>query len=414
MSVAAPFGIRNFRFQWPADLVTSWAFEMETLVLGWYILVETGSVLLLTIFGSMLFVGTLFAPMFGVAGDRIGHRNLLCLMRAIYAVLALSLTTAIFLGLLSPLFVLVIAGLSGLVRPSDLATRNALVAETMPMALLAGAVSISRTTMDSARVVGALAGSGLFAIYGMAPTYVVITTLYIIGLALTLAIRPPSQRPASQVAGGDVVQSSSWRDLTAGIAYVWRHEHLQAAMWLAFLVNLTAFPLCSGLMPYVAKEVLHTDQTGLGYLLASFAMGALAGSLILSVAGRRIQPARMFLIFAAAWYVMLLIFARVETPSAGMIVLALAGFAQSLCLVPLVILLMRTSDEKFRGRVMGVRMLAIYSLPVGLLIAGAMIEAIGFAATATLYATTGLVFTGLIALRWHADLWPSNALGNAR
>ena len=47
-SALAPFRIRNYRFQWPSDLLTSWAFEVETLVLGWYILVETGSVLLLT------------------------------------------------------------------------------------------------------------------------------------------------------------------------------------------------------------------------------------------------------------------------------------------------------------------------------------------------------------------------------
>jgi len=48
-SALAPFRIRNYRFQWPSDLLTSWAFEVETLVLGWYIMVETGSVLLLTV-----------------------------------------------------------------------------------------------------------------------------------------------------------------------------------------------------------------------------------------------------------------------------------------------------------------------------------------------------------------------------
>ncbi|MBT6911145.1 MAG: arabinose ABC transporter permease, partial [Rhodospirillaceae bacterium] len=62
----APFAVRSFRFQWPADLLTSWAFEMETLILGWYVLVETDSVLLLTAFGSLQFLGTLIAPMFGV------------------------------------------------------------------------------------------------------------------------------------------------------------------------------------------------------------------------------------------------------------------------------------------------------------------------------------------------------------
>jgi hypothetical protein len=31
----APFTVRSFRFQWPADLLISWAFEMEMLILGW-------------------------------------------------------------------------------------------------------------------------------------------------------------------------------------------------------------------------------------------------------------------------------------------------------------------------------------------------------------------------------------------
>ena len=42
--MASPFSVRSFRFQWPADLATSWAFEMEALILGWYILETTGSV----------------------------------------------------------------------------------------------------------------------------------------------------------------------------------------------------------------------------------------------------------------------------------------------------------------------------------------------------------------------------------
>ena len=64
----APFRIRSYRFQWPADLLTSWAFEMETLILGWYVLVETHSVLWLTVFGALQYLGTLVAPLFGVAG----------------------------------------------------------------------------------------------------------------------------------------------------------------------------------------------------------------------------------------------------------------------------------------------------------------------------------------------------------
>ena len=101
-SALAPFHIRNYRFQWPADLLTSWAFEMETLILGWYVLVETGSVLLLTVFASLNYIGTLIAPMFGMVGDRIGHRDLLVMMRATYAVLAATLMSAGADGLSEP------------------------------------------------------------------------------------------------------------------------------------------------------------------------------------------------------------------------------------------------------------------------------------------------------------------------
>ena len=83
--MASPFAVRSFRFQWPADLATSWAFEMEALILGWYILATTGSVQQLVIVAALVWLGSLFSPFFGVAGDRIGHRTLLCITRGIYA-----------------------------------------------------------------------------------------------------------------------------------------------------------------------------------------------------------------------------------------------------------------------------------------------------------------------------------------
>src|SRR5690348_18461924 len=94
-----PFALKSFRFQWPADLLTSWAGEMEGIILGWYIIVATGSVVLLTLYSSLQFIGTLFSPLFGVIGDRIGARNLLCLMRAAYFAFAATFMSLAFAGL---------------------------------------------------------------------------------------------------------------------------------------------------------------------------------------------------------------------------------------------------------------------------------------------------------------------------
>ena len=405
--ILAPFQVRSFRIQFPADLLTSWAGEMEILILGWYILTATGSVLLLTVYGSLQYVGTLIAPVFGLAGDRMGHRNVLCAMRVVYAALAGLMTAMAVLDLLNPLVVMIVAGVIGMIRPSDLAMRNALVAETMPSDRLMAAMGVARTTTDSARVVGSLAGAGLFALLGMAPAYTVITACYGIGFLLTLGVGAP--RPS-----GTVARMSFWSDMREGLSYVWDTPASLAAMYLAFLVNMTAFPLTLGLLPYVAKEIYHVGQTGLGSLVASFAFGALLGSIAISFVGRSIRPARMMIIYTCWWYAMLLAFVHVPGIVGGRISLVLAGCAQSLCMTPMAVMLLHSAGAKFRGRVMGVRMLAIYGLPVGLLFAGGLIERFGFAAIATGYCVFGLVMTIAIAVRWRAALWPLDAPANAR
>src|SRR6185312_3092507 len=168
---------------------------MENLILGWYVLVTTGSVLLLTIFASLSYVGTLIAPLLGVVGDRIGHRNLLAAMRATYTVLSATLMTLALTGTLQPAYVFVISTLMGLVRPSDIGVRGAIVATIVPHELLLGAMSVSRTTMDTARIAGALSGAGLFAALGIGPAYVAIATLYFASTLLTLGVVIPSRPP---------------------------------------------------------------------------------------------------------------------------------------------------------------------------------------------------------------------------
>jgi len=412
-SALAPFRVRNYRFQWPADLLTSWAFEMETLILGWYVLVETKSVVLLTVFASLTYIGTLIAPMFGVVGDRIGHRDLLAMMRATYAVLAGTLMTLALTGYLTPLYVFVIVAIMGLVRPSDLGVRGALVATIMPHDQLIGAISVSRTTMDTARIAGALSGAGLFAALGMGPAYIAIVGLYVVATALTLCVVAPSKPHPADVADDGALRRSPLRDLKEGVAYVWTTPRMRAAVWIAFLANLTAYPLSNGLLPYIAREIYGTNQTGLGYLSASFAVGSLVGSILLSVIGG-VRVARLMIAATILWYAALLVFAQVQTEPAAIACLALAGFAQSLTMISIAVILMRTASEHFRGRVMGVRMLAIYSLPLGLLAAGSLIEAIGFAATATLYPAAGLTLMLAIVLHWRADLWHLHAPANAK
>jgi MFS family permease len=413
-SALAPFHIRNYRFQWPSDLLTSWAFEVETLVLGWYILVQTGSVLLLTVLASLQYVGTLIAPVFGMIGDRIGHRDLLAAMRLAYTALSGTIMTLALTGHLAPLNVMIIVAIMGLIRPSDLGVRGALLADIMPAGQLIGAISLARTTQDSARIIGALTGAGLFAILGIGYAYVAIACLYFAASVLMLCLTRPAKshavidQHANLTAGAALL-----RDLKEGIVHAWSGPGMRAALCVAFLANLTAFPLTNGLLPYVAREIFHTDQTGLGYLSASFATGSLIGSITLSVASG-VRIARLLIGATLAWYAMLLVFVEIRTMPAAMACLMLAGIAQSMSMISAAVILMRTASAHLRGRVMGVRMMVIYGLPLGLLAAGSLIDLVGYSATGTLYAASGFVSMLAIALHWRADLWPVQAAANAR
>jgi hypothetical protein len=166
-------------------------------------------------------------------------------------------------------------------------------------------------------------------------------------------------------------------------------------------------------MPYVAGEIFHTNQTGLGYLSASFALGSLIGSITLSLTGG-VRIARLLIGATLAWYAMLLVFVEIRVMPVGMLCLVLAGVAQSLSMISAAVILMRAASAHLRGRVMGVRMMVIYGLPLGLLAAGSMIDVIGYTATGTIYAAAGLLSMAAIALHWRADLWPAHAPANAR
>ncbi len=410
--ILSPFQVRAFRFQFPADLFTSWGTEMEVIVLGWFILVKTESVLLLTLYGALQYLGTLIAPGMGMACDRLGCRTVLTAMRAAYALAGLALMILAFAGALHPLYVFLLAAFSGLIRASDTGVRNALSAAILPPPQLMAGIGLSRITSDSARIAGALAGAAVYAAIGMAPACAVFAGFYGVGAVLTYQVGPTAiQAPLTQPVSSD--RASAWSQMAEGMIHVWNTPPLRAAIWLAFLVNLTAWPWTLGLLPYVARTVLHAGQAGLGALAASFSTGALLGSLTVSLIGPRIQPARAMLVCAVVWHALLLVFAHMPSLAAACAALVLAGLAQSLSMVPMAVMLLHIAGPRFRGRVMGVRMLAIYGLPVGLLLSGVLIPALGFSQTAIVYCSIGMVTTLAIGWHWRGHLWPLNQPANA-
>ena len=411
----APFRVRGFRFQWAGDLAMSWAVEMEVLILGWFVLVESGSVSLLAVFGALHYIGSLISPIFGVAGDRIGYAKLFWMTRAFYALLAGILLLLAWQDALTPVAVLVVALLAGIVRPSDMVMRYAVVAMILPPQQLIGGLGIARITSDSARIAGALAGASTVAAFGMVWAYVVIVGLYCMSFILTRQILSEDvNRIVRDKADHHQQLVAAVSDLGTAFRYVWDKPVLLGAMWLAFLVNLLAFPFFLGLLPYVAKHQYGLGQEGLSTLAASFAFGGLMGSLALGSNKLPIGAARVMLLAAMLWFLIDFAFALSRELRTGIVLLTFAGLASSLCLTPLAAVMLRGTEIAYRGRVMGMRMLAIWGLPIGLLLAGPLISRWGFESVASAYSATGFALTLWMTLYWRKALWSSSAISNRR
>jgi MFS family permease len=409
--------IRSFRYQWGADLFATLAAEMETLLLGWYVLVDTGSPFLVGLVGALRFGGLLLAPLYGVLADLVDRRRLLLALRvgqgaqaAAFAALALS-------GALQPWHAFALAGLGGLVRNGENVVRQSLIADSVPREALLNAMGLSRTTMDGAKMAGTLAGAALLSRLGMGLAYLAVTACYLLSGAILLGFRlaPRAEPGRGRSAGGAGGAGGALTDLRSGVAYMRLSPTIVAIMFLAFLVNLTVFPLTNGLMPVVARDVFGGGPEVLALLLSAASVGALAGSLGLVAARRVRRPERIMLLSIVSWHLLLLAFAGAAAVAGARLaagvgggaalglvlaVLLAYGASTSGSMVTMSAVLLGTAGAAFRGRVMGVRMMAVYGLPLGLLLGGWLSERVGVLGALGALGVAGLLLSAGAALRW--------------
>ena len=388
----APFAVRSFRFQWGSDVTTSSGFEMENLILGWYVLVQTGSPFLLAVVAALQYGGTLLAPGLGVVADRVSRRTLLISVRAAYAIIAGTAAGLGLAGWLEPWHAFVLAGLGGFLRPLDMMMRFSLVADTIPPRLLVNASGFQRLTMDAPRIVGALAGAGIMAAFGVGPAYAAVAAFYLIATLIGFGIAPPPLSRPDLPAGTAAARFAG--EFGRGLAYIRSSGVIRFMLFLAVLANLVAYPSVMGLLPAVARDLYGADENGLAQLIAALAAGALLASTVVAVVRLR-APMPVSGLGLVGWLALLAALAFTGTHASGMAVLFLLGFAQSLAMISMGAALLMVTSPAYRGRVMGVRMLAVYANPLGLLVGGAVIEWWGVRFQMVTFAIVGLVLFGV-------------------
>ena len=388
---------KGFAILWGSDLAVSSAEFLELFILSWYVLQKTESPTILGIYAALRFTGTLFAPLLGVLVDHFGLRRSFNLSRSIFFILSFILAAIFLLEEPSILVILFMSALLGVMRSTDLITRQSVLTHMVSQGELQNAVALSRMGRDLTQIIVPIAAGFLLSALGTEVTYLGVVILYALSVVLSLMI-PKFPRIMFDT------KSNMWGFFTEGLSYIKSYPFLIALLLIAFIVNLTAFPLNHALLAVISNSMFDTDATGFGIIMGGYSAGALLGSLWISYFSEMRRPSRLMVFGCIFWHVAIFSIAFSTYFYVSVSIVLLAGIFQSFSMVIMAMLILRYTSEDMRSRVLGVRQLAVYGLPLGLVISGFVSENFDVVAALIGNAVVGLLLLAFVLITWPRPL----------
>ncbi len=126
-------------------------------------------------------------------------------------------------------------------------------------------------------------------------------------------------------------------------------------------------------------------------------VGALLGSWLMVAVGTVSRAGSLMLVGTLLWQFLLLIFALTPNYYAALGVLVFLGIIQTVSLTSITILLLGTVQTEMRGRMMGLRSLAVAPLFVGTLLSSVVAESHGASLATMACAAVGILVVVVLA-----------------
>jgi predicted MFS family arabinose efflux permease len=359
--------------------------------MAWFVLNLTDSYFLVGLATAVRIAANFLALFAGAIIDRVSRQLILAGVGFVMGALSLVMFTLIVTGYLEVWHIFAIAFLAGLARLFQMPSAQSLSADAVPQSQVSSAMALNNTAMNLSLIIGPLIGGFVFDRFGPSGAYGTIAAIYACGGTAALFVR--TERFTASNAGESVL-----RMVLEGLKYVKGQQLIWAALVVAAIINLTGFPFHTSLMPIFARDVLDTGSTGLGMLISAFGIGALLGSLVLTALPNLGHAGRLLLLAAVAWHLSMVVFALSTSFYLSLIILVFTGMAFSSTLVLIMTVLMRTAPPEYRGRITGLRVLAIYAHTFGSLNTGAVAGLLGAPLAAGVNAALGIGLVGVLAL----------------
>lgn len=308
-----------------------------------------------------------------------------CLSSGTVAILAL-------LHVARPWHLGVAAFVTGVVWSTEMATRRRMVGECVDGPLVSRALALDTMSNSFTRLIGPVAAGAIYQGLGIAGSYAASTCVFALAAFLSSGLR---YRQDSR----KLVVSQVPRDLAEGMRYARGDVTIAGVLMVTIFMNLLGFPY-SALVAPIGKLVFQVSPTLVGVLAASESFGAFLGGIWLTLSpprlgGRVLMTGGSLLLMGcvilmplAPWFPL------------ACILLAVGGFGSSAFANMQTSLIVLHTPSHIRSRLMGLLTVCIGMGPLGILLFGAVADAVGPMLAIDLVATVGLVCVAASGLWW--------------
>ena len=338
----------------------------------------------------------------GVVVDRLGFRatSVVADLASSGAVAAIPLLAATVGIEIWQLMVLVFVG--ALLDAPGATARAALFPDVVELAdvRMERASGVRAGVQQGAQLIGAPLGGVLVAAFGANAALWLDAASFLFSAAL-IVVFVPRPHHVSEERGGRF-----FAELAEGLRFIWSRPLVRALVFIVLLSNLIEAPGTVVLAVFAREE--YGSAADFGLLVGVLGGAALAGALGYSAIGHRLPRRKTFLVCFSFVPIGYLALAAEPSLPVAIVALAIGGFAAG----PINPLLFTVQTEivpaALRGRVFGaVRAAAWAAIPLGILVGGALVAAIGAPATflvmgVLLAAVVGYGFFNPAFARWTA------------
>lgn len=365
-SALAAFRHRGYRLFWVGALVSSTGTWLGNLTIPFVLYQQTQSAVWIGLAVAAQFAPALFtAPLGGWLADTRDRRLLLIASQSALGVVAVLMWVQWAAGLHSPVLLLILLTIFGIINGTNNPAWQALVNDLVPREAVASAVTFNSLQFNLARAIGPAIAGVLLATLGATWGFFVNAASFVIVVIVLLFVRTHSSRTPQRSVGRMGAQ------LREAVLYVGRSRSLMLAITLCCVVGLFGNPVFT-LTVVVAEQTYATGPIGLGILTASLGAGAVLYAVAQTIFGTgRLPLSRRIALAISALGGSLLLFAVAPTIQWGVAAGILVGASFLAAFAGLNTAIQLLAPDQLRGRILALRhMVFSVSIAGGVLAAG--------------------------------------------